>query len=62
MLKRDPASGLAIGPDTFSGPASQNGTHFLMGDGAVRLISNDVRQGVLDAIATPAGGEIVPAF
>jgi Protein of unknown function (DUF1559) len=54
---RDPAAGLGVGPDTFSGPAGQNGTNLLMGDGAVHFFNNNVSPTVLQAIATPNGGE-----
>ena len=59
---RDPAAGLAIGANTFSGPAAQNGTQILMGDGSVRFVQNNVAPAVLEALATPAGGEPVGEF
>lgn len=58
---RDPAAGLGVGPNTFAAPAGPE-TQFLMGDGAVRSISSDVNPSVLQAIATPRGGEIVGEF
>jgi len=59
---RDPAAGLSIGFDTFGGPSSQQGTQFLMGDGSVRFLTNDVSPDLLEAIATPQGNDIVPEF
>jgi hypothetical protein len=59
---RDPAAGIAVGLNTFSGPAGQSGTQLLMGDGAVRVVAEDISPDVLEAIATPAGGESVPEF
>lgn len=53
---RDPALGLNKGPDTFGSPF-QGGVHFLMGDGAVRFLSDDIDPQVLKALATPDGGE-----
>jgi hypothetical protein len=59
---RDPGAGLGIGPDTFSGPRFQNGTNFVICDGSVRFVSNDISPEVLRAIATPDGNESVPNF
>jgi Protein of unknown function (DUF1559) len=59
---RDPAAGLAIGADTFSGPDTQAATQVLMADGSVRIILNDISPDVLSALATPAGGEAVGEF
>lgn len=59
---RDPAAGLGIGPNTFSGPVGQNGTQILLGDGSVRFVANGVNPAVMQALATPAGGEAVPPF
>lgn len=59
---RDPAAGLGMGGDTFSGASSAPGTQFLMGDGSVRVVTSDISPEVLEAIATPAGQESVPPF
>jgi hypothetical protein len=59
---RDPAAGLAIGGNTFHGPAGQNGTQILLGDGSVRFVQDNVNPAILQAIATPAGGEPVGQF
>lgn len=59
---RDPAAGMRVGPDTFSGPPPQNGTNFLLCDGSVRFVSSDVNPDVLRAIATPDGNEAVTDF
>lgn len=58
---RDPAAGIAAGPNTFSSP-DRPGAQFLFADGAVKFINSDVNPDVLEAIATPAGREPVPAF
>ena len=39
---RDPALGINRSPAGFGGPAGNSGAHFLMADGSVRLISEDV--------------------
>lgn len=59
---RDPAEGLAIGADTFSGPDPQGGTQVILVDGTVRVIQNGINPDVLKALATPAGGEPVGEF
>jgi hypothetical protein len=59
---RDPAAGIRVSPSTFSGPTPALGTQFLLGDGMVRSISSDVDPALLEALATPAGGERVDQF
>lgn len=46
------------------GPSSQHtgGAHFLMGDGAVRFISENVAVTTFDALVSRAGGEVVGEF
>ncbi|MES2793656.1 MAG: DUF1559 domain-containing protein [Planctomycetota bacterium] len=50
--------------NSFSGPASYHvgGCHFLLADGAVRFISQNLNQGVLTGLATRAGGEVIGEF
>ena len=50
--------------NSFSGPASYHvgGSHFLMGDGSVRFISQNLSQTTLTSLTTRAGGEVVGEF
>lgn len=50
--------------NSFSGPASYHvgGCHFLMTDGAVRFLSQNLNQSVLLALSTRAGNEVVGEF
>ncbi len=50
--------------NSFSGPASYHvgGCHFLMADGAVRFLSQNLSQIILTGLTTRAGGEIVGEF
>lgn len=57
---RDPAAGLGGGPNAFGG--KQGGGLILMMDGSARFVSQNVAPGVLQAIATPDGGEVVGDF
>lgn len=57
---RDPASGFAGGANAFGGNAG--GAAMLMMDGSVRFLSGSTAPGVAKALATPTGGEPVPAF
>lgn len=57
---RDPATGFAGGPDAFG--RDGKGALILMMDGSVRFVSSDTAPGVAEALATPDGGETVPAF
>ncbi len=54
---RDPANGFAGGPNAFGG--ERQGALMLMGDGSVRLVSENIAPDVAQAIATPNGGEAV---
>jgi hypothetical protein len=38
------------------------GVHFVLGDGAVRFVSENIDRALLDALATRAGGEPVGEF
>lgn len=58
---RDPADGIGPAENQFKGP-SVGGTQFLLGDGMVRFISENVDPEILRALATPAGGELVGDF
>jgi hypothetical protein len=53
---RDPALGVNTGPDSLGSPR-RDGTLVLMGDGAVRSLSDKVAPEVMQALATPNGGE-----
>ncbi|MBX3442423.1 MAG: DUF1559 domain-containing protein [Planctomyces sp.] len=53
---RDPARGINRGPRTFGSPSSY-GAAFLFADGSVRILSRNTAPEVLEALATPAGGE-----
>jgi hypothetical protein len=57
---RDPSNGFAGGPNAFGGPPG--GALILMMDGSVRFISENAAPGLGNALATPNGGEAVPAF
>ena len=58
---RDPRLGLNKSPHGFGSPFT-GGAQFLMADGTVRFISNNLSPEVLKAIATPDGGEPVGDF
>jgi len=53
---RDPAAGLGDTPHQFHGPVF-NRTQFLMADGSVRTITDDIDPEILKALATPDGHE-----
>ncbi|HUQ69691.1 MAG TPA: DUF1559 domain-containing protein [Planctomycetaceae bacterium] len=55
--RRDPADGINEVPWGFGGPPWQHGAYFLMADGSVRLIPQDIDRKVLNALGTPAGNE-----
>ena len=59
MNVRDPAKGINTSPYGFGGPRYAGGQQFLMGDGRVRFIGENVSPEVMRALATPAGGERV---
>lgn len=58
---RDPAAGINRGPQSFGGPPHWQGAMFLMCDGSVRMLNEATDPQVLKALATPDGGETVPA-
>jgi hypothetical protein len=58
---RDPGLGINRSADGF-GSASPGGCHFLLMDGSVRFVSENIDPGVLKAISTPDGGENVGEF
>ncbi|QDT24862.1 hypothetical protein Enr10x_01540 [Gimesia panareensis] len=58
---RDPAKGINSTSNGFGSPF-KGGAYFLMGDGAVRFISEDIDPSILKALATPDGGEPVGDF
>lgn len=58
---RDPTEGINRNPRGF-GSKFKGGTHVLLGDGAVRFVSEDIDPGVLKALSTPNGGEPVGEF
>jgi hypothetical protein len=49
------------GPDGFGGPF-RGGCHFLMGDGAVRFVSENIDGATIEALTTIRGGEVVGEF
>ena len=49
------------GPDGIGGPAV-GGSHFLMGDGSVRFVSENIDPTVVEALSTIQGGEVVGDF
>lgn len=55
---RDPSLGLNRGGETF-GRETRDGAWFVFVDGSSRFLSNDIDPAVLQALATPAGGEPV---
>ncbi len=54
---RDPIQGINTGPAGFGGPPNRRGALFVLADGSTRLVADDVDPAVLQALATPAGGE-----
>lgn len=59
---RDASLGINQSPDGFGSPIIQKGSQFLMCDGSVRFISEEIAPQILEALATPAGGEKVEEF
>jgi prepilin-type processing-associated H-X9-DG protein len=58
VLRPDSMGGIA---DRW-GAAHASGAQFLFGDGSVRLVSYGTSEGILQALMTPAGSEVVPEF
>ncbi|WP_417387961.1 DUF1559 domain-containing protein [Gimesia sp.] len=58
---RNPQLGINASPNGFGGPY-QWGAHFLLVDGSVRFISDDIDPQILKALATPNGGETVGEY
>ncbi len=58
---RDPSLGIGKTPDKFGSPY-RGGTHFLLLDGSVRFVSENIDLGTLKKLATPNGGEVVGEF
>lgn len=56
---RDPAKGVNRSPHGFGGAGWRGGAKFLMADGAVRFVSEKTALPVLEALATPRGGETI---
>lgn len=54
---RDPARGINRSPHGFGGPPGAGGANFAMADGSVRFVSDRISPQVLEALATPRGGE-----
>jgi hypothetical protein len=52
---RDPLLGINRSPDGFGGPPNQKGAYFVLLDGSVRIISQDIDPDVLKAISLPSG-------
>jgi hypothetical protein len=57
---RDPRLGVNRSRDGFGGPwRTTPGAGFVMGDGSTRFINEEIDPRVLEALATPSGGEKV---
>lgn len=56
---RDPMLGLNTSPRGFGSHPDAGGVMFVIGDGSVRFLSNDIDPEVLKALSTPAGGESI---
>lgn len=54
---RDPALGLNRSPNGFGGPSSHGGTLFVMADGSVKSVSNDIDPALFKALGTPNGND-----
>jgi hypothetical protein len=57
---RDPALGINRSPEGFGGPPGWHGAMFLMCDGSVKFLSDTTDLKIMQALATPAGGETIP--
>jgi Protein of unknown function (DUF1559) len=58
---RDPAAGINRSAHGFGGPEGAGGAHFVMADGSVRFVSDQISPAALRALSTPSGGEDVEA-
>lgn len=58
---RDPALGINRSPDGFGGPPGWRGAMFLMCDGSVKVLDEKTDLKVMQALATPASGDTIPA-
>lgn len=58
---RDPALGINRSPDGFGGPQGWQGAMFLMCDGSVRFLNEKTDLKIMQALATPASGDSIPA-
>ena len=54
---RDPRLGINKSPNGFGGPWSSQGAVMVMADGSTRFMSKDIDPTLLEALATPDGGE-----
>ena len=59
---RDPAEGIAVGPETFGRNDAEAGALMVLVDGSVRFIASDIDPETLKALATHDGGEWVGEF
>ncbi|MCA9045805.1 MAG: DUF1559 domain-containing protein [Planctomycetaceae bacterium] len=59
---RDPADGIGPTPTQFNGCWGKPGCQFLFVDGSAKFIDSDIDPTVLQALATPAGGEPLGDF
>jgi hypothetical protein len=58
---RDPGLGINSAPNGF-GSSSPGGCHFLLMDGSVRFVSEEIDPGVLKGLSTYNGGETIGGF
>ena len=54
---RDPADGINKSPEGFGGPWAGGITIMSFCDGSARVIADDVDSRIIEALATPTGGE-----
>ncbi len=57
---RDPALGINRSPEGC-GSRNPGGANFLFADGSVKFLKDTIDPGVIKALGTPAGGEVVGA-
>jgi hypothetical protein len=58
---RDPATGINRSPVGFGSP-STGGAQFLLMDGSVKFLNDNIHPTILKALSTPNGGETIPDF